>query len=47
MPELPEVEAVCRRIRGTITGRRIARVMVLRPSSVLPQSPARFVSAIL
>ena len=46
MPELPEVEAVCRRIRGAITGKRIGRVIVMRPSLVRPQSPARFVSAV-
>jgi formamidopyrimidine-DNA glycosylase len=46
MPELPEVEAVCRRIRGAITGKRIERVIVVRPSVVRPQSPARFVSAV-
>lgn len=27
VPELPEVEAVCRRIRAAITGQRIARAV--------------------
>ena len=46
MPELPEVEAVCRRIRGAIIGKRIERVIVMRPSVIRPQSPARFVSSV-
>lgn len=39
MPELPEVEAVCSRIRPDVVGKRISRVLILRPGSTLPQSP--------
>ena len=38
MPELPEVEAVCRKIRPAIAGRRIVSVRLLRPRIALPHS---------
>ena len=40
MPELPEVEAVCRRLRQSAIGARISAVAVYRPSMTRPQSPA-------
>ncbi len=40
MPELPEVEAICARLRPEITGARIAAVEVLRAGTTRPQSPA-------
>ena len=40
MPELPEVESVCRRLRAEATGAEIAGARVLRPSTVKPQTPA-------
>ncbi len=39
MPELPEVEAVCRKLRREAVGGVIAEVHVLRPGSVKPQRP--------
>ncbi len=39
MPELPEVEAVCRRIRPAVAGRRIVSVRILRPRIALPHPP--------
>ncbi len=36
MPELPEVEAVCRRIRPSVAGRRILAARLLRPRIALP-----------
>jgi len=40
MPELPEVEAVCRKLRKEAAGAIIAEVAVLRPGTVKPQEPA-------
>ncbi len=40
MPELPEVEAVCRKLRKEASGAVIAQAVVLRPGSVKPQNPA-------
>lgn len=40
MPELPEVEAIIRRLRPEAVGATIARVDVLRARSALPQKPA-------
>lgn len=40
MPELPEIEALIRRIRSELTDTRIRGVQVTRPRSVAPQSPA-------
>lgn len=40
MPELPEVEAVCRKLRKEAVGGLIAEAFVLRAGSVKPQSPA-------
>jgi len=42
MPELPEVEAVCRLIRPEVQGRTIVTASVLRPRTVAPLSPAEF-----
>jgi formamidopyrimidine-DNA glycosylase len=39
MPELPEVEAVCRKLRPEIVGQRIRAAAVLRPGITRPQSP--------
>jgi formamidopyrimidine-DNA glycosylase len=41
MPELPEVEATCRRIAPKITGRTIRAVEILNPIAVRPQQPAQ------
>jgi len=40
VPELPEVEAVCRRIRRGAEGQLIASARILRPGITLPQSSA-------
>lgn len=39
MPELPEVEAVCRRLRRDAVGAEIAVARILRPSVTRPQLP--------
>src|ERR1035438_933931 len=39
MPELPEVEAVCNRLRRDALHAEIARVKILRPSVTRPQLP--------
>ncbi len=39
MPELPEVEAVCRKLRPHAAGRRVIAMRVLRPGIVAPQQP--------
>lgn len=39
MPELPEVEAVCRRLRREALSAEIAAVRILRPSTTRPQLP--------
>ena len=39
MPELPEVEAVCRKIRPAVAGRRILSLRILRPRIALPHAP--------
>jgi formamidopyrimidine-DNA glycosylase len=41
MPELPEVEAIVRRLRRTAVGARIESVRVFRPRATHPQPPAR------
>ena len=46
MPELPEVEAVCRKLRREALGSIIAGAVVLRPGSVTPQNPADLNEAI-
>ena len=38
MPELPEVEAICRKLREQITGERITSATVLRLGITRPQS---------
>ena len=45
MPELPEVEAIVRRLRPEVTGAAIARVEVQRARTVLPQKPATVAAA--
>ncbi|MBI3210571.1 MAG: bifunctional DNA-formamidopyrimidine glycosylase/DNA-(apurinic or apyrimidinic site) lyase [Candidatus Solibacter usitatus] len=42
MPELPEVEAVCRKLRAEARGLRMERVCVERPGIIRPQKRARF-----
>ncbi len=44
MPELPEVEAVCRKLRPHVKGRGIVAMRVLRAGIVAPQQP-EFVEA--
>jgi formamidopyrimidine-DNA glycosylase len=39
MPELPEVEAVCRRLREQVLGAGIRRVELFRPAITKPQPP--------
>ncbi len=39
MPELPEVEAVCRKLRAEALGARIVAVKVMRPAVAKPQAP--------
>jgi formamidopyrimidine-DNA glycosylase len=39
MPELPEVEAVCRRLRRDALHAEIAKIKILRPSTTRPQLP--------
>lgn len=43
MPELPEVEAVCRRLAPVVTGKSIRAVHVLRVTPLKPQRPATLV----
>jgi formamidopyrimidine-DNA glycosylase len=45
MPELPEVEAVVRKLRKQATGGVIAEVHVQRPRSVSPQKPGALVKS--
>ncbi|HEY3742797.1 MAG TPA: bifunctional DNA-formamidopyrimidine glycosylase/DNA-(apurinic or apyrimidinic site) lyase [Bryobacteraceae bacterium] len=40
MPELPEVEAVCRRLRESAVGATIVHARILKPSVTRPQKPA-------
>ena len=40
MPELPEVEAVCRKLRPHVKNRKIVSMRVLRAGIVAPQTPA-------
>jgi len=46
MPELPEVETVCRTLRGPLVGRRIDSALVTWPRTVDPLSPDDFVTAV-
>ncbi|MCC6344093.1 MAG: DNA-formamidopyrimidine glycosylase [Bryobacterales bacterium] len=41
MPELPEVEAVCRKLRAGARGARLLRMHVERPGAVRPQARRR------
>src|SRR4051794_40085759 len=45
MPELPEVEAIIRRLRPHVIGATIMRVDVFRPRTVSPQKPAQLAEA--
>ena len=45
MPELPEVETVCRGLSGVLKGRRLARVVVRRKDLRIP-FPPRFAEAL-
>ncbi len=48
MPELPEVETVCRVMRRALQGKRITRVEVVRDSIVFSgESPKTIESALL
>jgi formamidopyrimidine-DNA glycosylase len=44
MPELPDVEAVARRLRRAVHGRRVTRVQVVDRSVVRSPAPRRFVA---
>lgn len=46
MPELPEVEAVCRNVRRDALGARVVQFRVTRPNVVRPQDPAQVEAAI-
>jgi formamidopyrimidine-DNA glycosylase len=46
MPELPEVEAVCRQLRQQVLGQRITAASVLRPRITHPQSPDDVAAAV-
>ncbi|MBL8235193.1 MAG: hypothetical protein JNL98_42215, partial [Bryobacterales bacterium] len=39
MPELPEVEAVCRKLRRDAVGLTVIRMQVERPGMVKPHRP--------
>lgn len=45
MPELPEVEVLCRHLGPLVTGRTIRSVEVRRPKIVLPDAPGEFATA--
>lgn len=45
MPELPEVEAVCRRLRESVRDWRVVKAKVERPSVSAPQAPELFSNA--
>ena len=47
MPELPEVEAVCRKLRPQITGSEIASAHFARASVARPQNPRRIERAVV
>jgi len=47
MPELPEVEVLCRHLTPLLTGRTIRSVEVRRPKIVLPDTPGSFAEALL
>jgi formamidopyrimidine-DNA glycosylase len=40
MPELPEVEAVCRKLRREAAGKRVVRMRFVRPNVIAPQEPS-------
>lgn len=46
MPELPEVEAVCRKLRLALIGAEILSAHVLRPSVARPQQPEEIESRV-
>lgn len=46
MPELPEVEAVCRKLRRDAGGSEIVAAKVLRAAATRPQRPRRIESAV-
>lgn len=46
MPELPEVEAVCRNLRRDAKGARVVQFRVERPNVVAPQKPSDVESAL-
>ena len=46
MPELPEVEAVVRKLRKSAVGARIAALHVFRPRATHPQSPSLVEAAV-
>jgi formamidopyrimidine-DNA glycosylase len=46
MPELPEVEVLCRHLAPLVRGRTIRGVEVRRPKIVLPDAPADFAAAL-
>ncbi|HYM10813.1 MAG TPA: DNA-formamidopyrimidine glycosylase family protein, partial [Bryobacterales bacterium] len=46
MPELPEVEAVCRQVARALDGRLVISTHVLRRRFCAPQTPAQFARAV-
>jgi formamidopyrimidine-DNA glycosylase len=46
MPELPEVEAVCRKVARALDGRRVAGAHILRRRICAPQTPEQFARAV-
>jgi len=46
MPELPEVEAVCRKLRAAVEGATITRFRLERPGIVKPQEPTAIEAAV-
>lgn len=47
MPELPEVETVCRTLRDPLVGRSIQSALVTWPRTVAPLDPAAFISRVV
>jgi formamidopyrimidine-DNA glycosylase len=46
VPELPEVEVLCRHLAPLVAGRTIRQVEVRRPKIVLPDTPTNFAAAL-
>jgi formamidopyrimidine-DNA glycosylase len=46
MPELPEVEAVCRKVNRALRGRRVVAAHIARRRICAPQTPRQFAGAV-